>query len=101
MVGCLPPHNPIYAGGASQPITPPVASNAMLPRLLPEPFRLHLGFILALLAAAAVWWLMERSTLGFKFKAVGANPQAARTAGINVNTTYVWVMVVAGILSGL
>jgi len=87
--------------GASQPITPPVASNAMLPRLLPEPFRLHLGFILALLAAAAVWWLMERSTLGFKFKAVGANPQAARTAGINVNTTYVWVMVVAGILSGL
>src|SRR5690625_4783009 len=87
--------------GASQPITPPVASNAMLPRLLPEPFRLHLGFILALLAAAAVWWLMERSTLGFKFKAVGANPQAARTVGINVNTTYVWVMVVAGILAGL
>src|SRR5699024_988545 len=87
--------------GAAQPITPPVADNAMLPRLLPEPFRLHLGFVLALLAALCVWWLMERSTLGFKFRAVGANPDAARTAGINVNMVYVWVLGVAGILAGL
>ncbi len=87
--------------GSSRPITPPVADNAMLPQLLPAPFRLHLGFVLAILAALAVWWLMERSTLGFKFRAVGANPDAARTAGINVNAVYVWVMGVAGILAGL
>lgn len=87
--------------GSSRPITPPVADNAMLPKLLPEPFRLHAGFLLALLAAVAVWWLMERSTLGFKFRAVGANPEASRTAGINVNMAYVWVMAIAGILAGL
>lgn len=48
--------------------------------MLPPPFRLHFGFILAILATIFVWWLLERSTIGFEFKAVGANPHAARTA---------------------
>ena len=48
-----------------------------------------------------VWWLMERSTIGFRFRAVGANPHAARTAGISVNATYVWVMLTAGAFAGL
>jgi general nucleoside transport system permease protein len=48
-----------------------------------------------------VWWLMERSTLGFRLKAVGANQFAARTAGMNVENSYITVMLIAGALAGL
>lgn len=69
--------------------------------LLPPPFRLHFGFIIAILATIFVWWLLERSTIGFEFKAVGANPHAARTAGISVSKVTILVMIVAGALAGL
>ena len=69
--------------------------------LLPAPFRLHFGFIIAILATIFVWWLLERSTIGFEFKAVGANPHAARTAGISVSKVTILVMIVAGGLAGL
>ncbi|WP_372592664.1 ABC transporter permease [Actinotalea sp.] len=87
--------------GGSRPISPAVAANATFPLLLGSSFRLHLGFIVALLAAVGVWWLMERSTLGFQFRAVGVNQRAARTAGIKVNLVFVLVMLTAGGLAGL
>ncbi|MCL2784742.1 MAG: ABC transporter permease [Propionibacteriaceae bacterium] len=78
------------------------------PRMLPTAWFPHffstaidLGFVLALLAAVGVWWLMERSTLGFRIRAVGDNPDAARAAGMNVSMSYVWVMVIGGGLAGL
>ncbi|WP_255491779.1 MULTISPECIES: ABC transporter permease [unclassified Actinotalea] len=87
--------------GGTRPISPPVGPNSLMPRMLGEQFRLHWGFVVALLAAVAVWWLMERSVLGFQFRAVGANQRAARTAGIRVNVVFVTVMLVAGGLAGL
>jgi general nucleoside transport system permease protein len=63
--------------------------------------RVHLGMVLAVLATAGVAWLLNRSTFGFELRAVGANPDAARTAGISVAKTYTLVMVTAGALSGL
>ena len=87
--------------GSSNPISPPIPGSATFPLLLGEGFRLHVGFVLALLAAVGVWWLMERSTLGFRFRAVGENPNAARTAGMSVAWTTVWVMAIAGALAGL
>lgn len=87
--------------GGTRPISPQVDATATFPLLLGPQFRLHLGWVLALLAAVAVWWLMERSTLGFRFRAVGANQDAARTAGIRVNLMFVLVMVTAGALAGL
>ncbi len=63
--------------------------------------RLHVGFLLALLAAWGVWWLMERSTWGFQFRAVGANPNAAKTAGMSVGRAYILVFIIAGALAGL
>ncbi|MFV0286194.1 MAG: ABC transporter permease [Demequina sp.] len=87
--------------GQDNPISPTVDANAQYPLLLGSSFPLHWGFVLALACAGGVWWLMERSTLGFEFRAVGANARAARTAGMNVAKGTVLVMVVAGALAGL
>jgi simple sugar transport system permease protein len=78
-----------------------VDSSAQLPRLLGDNLRVHAGILLAVLATWAVAWLLNRSTLGFELRAVGANPDAARTAGISVTRTYILIMVFAGILAGL
>ena len=48
-----------------------------------------------------VWWILNRSALGFRIRAVGDNPDAARTAGIDVGRTYTVVMLIAGALVGL
>jgi len=72
---------------------------ATMPRL--EGSQLHLGFFLALLAAVAVWWILDRSTVGFAIRAVGANPHAAATAGMSVARTTIITMVLAGALAGL
>ncbi|MGW6282524.1 ABC transporter permease [Kribbella sp. NPDC055071] len=85
--------------GRTDPISPIVDSNAQYPQF--GSTRLHLGFILALLAAVFVWWLLNRSTVGFELRAVGANADASRTAGMSVGRAYVIAMVVAGALAGL
>jgi len=87
--------------GRNDPISPTVDQNAQYPLLLGGWSRLHLGFVVALVAAAFVWWLLNRSVLGFQLRAVGANPSAARTAGIKVERSYVLVMMIAGGLAGL
>ncbi|OFQ22947.1 ABC transporter permease [Actinomyces sp. HMSC062G12] len=89
------------APGSNQPVTPKVAETAELSRLLPSPFKLHVGFVVAIIALAAFWWLMERSALGFKIRAVGANAAAARTAGIAVERITAVTMVISGAFLGL
>jgi len=87
--------------GSNQPKSPGIRENAQLPLLLGDQFRLHAGFVVAIIAAFFVWWLMTRSTWGFRFRAVGSNPNAARTAGMAVSSSFVLVMVVSGALTGL
>jgi ABC-type uncharacterized transport system permease subunit len=101
LVGYLLTTSAFQRPGSNNPISPPIKASALYPRLLGDQFRLHAGFLVAIAAAVAVWWLMDRSTIGFRFRAVGANSKAARTAGISVNMNYIWVMVVAGALAGL
>ena len=60
------------------------------------PPQVGVGFLIALLAAAAVWWLLARSTTGFEFRTVGANPSAARSAGMSVLRVWVLAMLLAG-----
>ncbi|MDN5766329.1 MAG: ABC transporter permease, partial [Humibacillus sp.] len=78
-----------------------IAPGAGFAPLFGSQFRLHWGFVLALLAAAAVWWILERSTFGFELKAVGANQAAARTAGMSVTKVIILTMVLSGALAGL
>ena len=96
----------ILQGGVKDPaqaqaISKPLHSSAMLPHLLGSSHRTNFGLLLGLLAALVVAWLINRSTFGFEIRAVGANPDAARTAGMSVAKTYVLVMIVAGALAGL
>lgn len=87
--------------GRSDPISKAVQESARLPKLGGGDLRVHAGIILALLAAYGVWWLLFRSTVGFRFRAVGANPKAAAYAGMGVGATYVLAMCLAGGLAGL
>ena len=87
--------------GADTPISPIVDPSAAYPLIFGSQYRLHLGFLLAIAATVFVSWLLNRSTLGFEFRAVGANPKAALTAGINVSRATILVMTIAGGLAGL
>lgn len=91
----------LQAPGSVNAKSLPMPQSAIMPRILGDGYRLHLGFLLALAAVAVVWWLLARSALGFRFRAVGMNPHAARTAGIDVGRTYVVAMLIAGALVGL
>jgi ABC-type uncharacterized transport system permease subunit len=87
--------------GSNQAISPLVHGTARLPHLFPAPLRVQFGLVIALVATVAVGWLLARSKLGFTMRAVGASPNAARTAGMNVGRTYIIAMLIAGALSGL
>ena len=87
--------------GRIDPIAPEVAESARLPLLAGENFRIHAGIFVALGAALFVWWLLTKTTIGYKFRAVGANSQAARTAGISVPFVITATMMICGALAGL
>ncbi len=63
--------------------------------------RLHIGLFLALAMVVLVWWLLQRTTLGFELRTVGANPNAARYAGVNITRNIVTAMGISGALAGL
>jgi general nucleoside transport system permease protein len=87
--------------GQSNLISPNLAANARLPHVGGPPPQVDAGFLVGLAAAAGVWWLLSRSTTGFQFRTVGANPSAARSSGMNVERSWVLVMLLAGGLAGL
>jgi simple sugar transport system permease protein len=87
--------------GRSDLISPFIASDAHLPQLLGAHLRVNASFLLALACAIGVWWLLNRSTVGFEFRSVGANASASRSAGMSVTRTWILVMLIAGGLAGL
>jgi general nucleoside transport system permease protein len=91
---------PMQASGF-RPVTPNVEAAAELPRIFPDPLRFNWGFFLALGVAALVYWFLFKTTRGFEIRAVGANPNAAKYAGMNIVTNIVLVMTISGALAGL
>lgn len=87
--------------GRIDPIAPPIKESAHLPLLFGDQFRVNFGIIIALVVAGLVYLLLNRTTLGFRFRAVGANSTAAKTAGIAVGATTISAMVLSGALAGL
>lgn len=93
-------NGPMKASGF-RPVTPNVLETAELPRFFPDPLRFNLGFLLALLVAYLVYWFLFKTTLGFEIRSVGANPDAAKYAGMSIVKNIVLVMALAGGLAGL
>jgi ABC-type uncharacterized transport system permease subunit len=83
------------------PQTVTFAVAAQLPRL-GAGTRLHVGFPLAIVAGLAGWWLIRATAAGFRLRAVGANPDAARSAGlIDVDRVTTNAFLISGALAGL
>jgi simple sugar transport system permease protein len=83
------------------PITPEVEASAMLPQFFGAPIRFHLGFLIALLVAWLMWFLLFKTTWGFNLRTVGANPNAAKYGGMDIVRSTVIAMSLSGALAGL
>ena len=83
----------------AEPVAKPVV--VAFPHLFGASLRIHLGIVVAIGVAAAVGWFLNRTTYGFEIRAVGANPDAARAAGMNPSRTTIVVFALAGGLAGL
>jgi general nucleoside transport system permease protein len=86
--------------GMGWPKSAALIPEARLPRIVTG-LRLHWGFALALVAAVIVWLIQTRTTLGFEIRAVGQNPEAARFAGMPVNTILLKTALLSGGLAAL
>jgi simple sugar transport system permease protein len=92
--------DPAQAELASKiPQTAALADAFRLPRL--SPTRLHLGAGIAVILAFLVYILLWRTTLGYRIRAVGQNPDASRYGGIKVRQQVVMALLLSGAFAGL
>jgi simple sugar transport system permease protein len=98
----------VWSEGGFQ-MSPVFPRNAWLPRLSDlasqiKDFRgltLHGGFIIAVIAAVVIWFILNRSKWGYEIRLIGDNPKAAEYAGIPIKRNIILVMMVSGALAGL
>ena len=92
--------DPVQLQAASRiPQTARLSRAFDLPRLIPT--RLHLGVLLAVVAAILVFIFLWRTTIGYRIRAVGLNTDAAKYAGINVKRYMVLSLLLSGAFGGL
>lgn len=85
-------------GGYGFPGTARLPEAAWLPRIYG---RAHMGLVFAVVAAAGLWFVLQRTKWGFELRITGENPQAARYIGINIPRLMLVAMLVSGALAGL
>ena len=94
---------PLKSDASSTPISNDVVRSARLPVFWgnAELQGLHIGIFIAVGALVAYWLILSRTTLGFRVRAVGRNPEAARYGGISVARSYFLAMAISGAFAGL
>jgi simple sugar transport system permease protein len=85
--------------GSGQPVTRQLAVAARLPLI--GGTQVHFGIFIAIAATLVIWFLMERTSWGFRLRVVGGNSEAARRAGLPVSALLLSAMLVGGALAGL
>jgi len=88
-------------GSSNAATTMPPDPDAVFPRLLGPAYEIRVSFVLCILAVVVYWWIVERSTIGFRLRMVGLNPDAARAAGIDVARTTILAMALSGAFVGI
>jgi ABC-type uncharacterized transport system permease subunit len=91
-------HGPLMEAAGRYPQSDALTATALLPMVVG---RVHVGVPLAAVLVAAVWMLLFRTGLGFRWRAVGDNPRAARVAGFSPERAILSAMVASGALAGL
>jgi simple sugar transport system permease protein len=94
-------NGPMMRPDSFNPISPSIAKSAEFPVFFGEPTRFHMGFFVALFIAWVVYWFLFKTTWGFDLRTVGANPNAAKYAGMNVTRNTILAMVLSGALAGM
>lgn len=83
------------------PQTSSIVPDARLPVIL-DGTRLHIGFIMAVVAGLIAWWVIRNTAAGFRLRLTGANPRAAQVAGkVDVERATRNVFLISGALAGL
>ena len=93
-------HGPLQEAAGTYPQSDRLPEMVRLARWIPGT-RLHSGFFLGLFLCVGVWLLLFRTAPGFRIRAIGQNPEAARYAGMSVRRTAVTAMLLSGGLAGL
>ena len=92
----------LRAAGSSSPISKNLAPIVDVPNIISLPgIRLDYGFVVALLMAVAVSWLLFKTTKGFELRAAGFNLTAARYAGMSAGGSMMLAMALSGALCGM
>lgn len=81
------------------PFSPEIAYSLRLP--IVNGTRLHIGFIVAIVLAIVVWFVLARTRLGYRIRVLGSNRLAAERAGMRINRMMFWVLIAAGALAGI
>jgi simple sugar transport system permease protein len=91
---------PLRPETAFNPVTAPIAETARLPILVRET-SLHLGILIALVFSFVIWFVLQRTVLGYRIRLIGSNPEAALYGGLSINRIIMLSMFLSGGIAGL